>query len=114
MSVDRSEVERIAGLAHLRLSKAEADRMSQEMTRIIEHAEALRAHTRTEGTGPSSDDAWPPPAVSHLAEPVLLSESDIERSHADEAGLTTSAALMAEGFFVVPRPPGMTDPDRSE
>jgi hypothetical protein len=114
MSVDRSEVERIAGLAHLKLSQAEVDQMSQEMTRILEYAGALRAHTRAEGTGPSSDDAGPPSAVFHLTEPVLSSDWDIDPSRTDEAGYTSSTALMAEGFFVVPRPPGMTDPDPSE
>jgi hypothetical protein len=113
VSVDQSEVERIAGLAHLKLDEAEADQMSQEMTRILEHAEALRTHTRAAGTGPSSGDAGLPSAVFHLAEPVLSSGSDIDRIRADEAGLATGAAPMAEGFFVVPRPPGMTDPDPS-
>ena len=42
MSVDRDEVRRIAELAKLSLDDSETDRLAEEMTRILGHAERLR------------------------------------------------------------------------
>lgn len=113
MRVDLSEVKRIAGLAHLQLSEAEADQLSQEMTRILEHAEALRMLPRAAGVSPSPDETWQPSVLFELTELVVSADSDTDRNLADAAGLPTDAGPIAGEFFVVPSPPGMIDPDPS-
>lgn len=94
MSVDRAEVERIAALAHLRLDHGEAERLTAELNRILEHVAVLR--------GLGADPAPPPPA-----------EGSPTRSAGDEPpdALALPPASFAprwvDGFFVVPPPPGV-------
>lgn len=43
MGIDRAAVDHVARLARLDLSEAERDRMSQELAKILEHAERIQA-----------------------------------------------------------------------
>ncbi len=43
MGIDRAAVDHVARLARLALSEAERDRMSQELAKILEHAERIQA-----------------------------------------------------------------------
>jgi len=100
VTVDRSEVQRIASLARLRFDETEADRLADEMNDILEHAARLRelrddpieqvSQTSASGTRPHEAE-----------EPDLLSED-----------LASFAPREADGFFVVPPLPGLS-PDAS-
>mgnify|MGYP006969386848 FL=1 len=120
MSVDRDEVRRIAELARLSLDDGETQRLTEEMNRILDHAERLRNlgaaesdhKTDDEVTGggrepfagatPEADDAVAvPEADDTVAAPDVLMR-----------GLADFAPEMHDGFFTVPPPPGVvaTDP----
>lgn len=43
MGIDRAAVDHVARLARLDLSEAERDRMSEELAKILEHAERIQA-----------------------------------------------------------------------
>ena len=88
----RAEVERVAALARLSLSDAEADRLAVELEAILAHAEQL-SQLATEGIPPTSHPlALETPLRDDVPEPPL----DPERALAN--------APEREGFaFVVPR-----------
>ena len=88
----RAEVERIAALARLSVSDAEADRLAVELEAVLAHAEQL-AGLDTEGVPPTSHPlALATPLRDDVPEPPL----DPERALAN--------APEREGFaFVVPR-----------
>ncbi|NNF14956.1 MAG: hypothetical protein HKN72_17150 [Gemmatimonadetes bacterium] len=102
MSVDRDEVNRIAGLAKLSLDDGEADRLAEEMNRILEHAERLRALS----------DSPDPVDVQTGAEPHR--KSGAAASPTPDAlthPLADFAPEMDDGFFTVPPPPGVVGSD---
>ena len=106
MSVDREEVERIAGLARLELEDDEAARLTAEMNRILAYAERLR------GVSFDSSEA---PAVGGADREDMSGVRD--ESLTDPDALHSEAASFApewrDGFFVVPPPPGVTAEDDS-
>ena len=103
MSVDRDEVDRIARLARLQLESEEADRLTEEMNRILEHAERLRgAGAEGGGHAPAVDT---PGSAGRDIEGVR-SETGEPDALSDPPG--EFAPEWAEGFFVVPPPPGVT------
>lgn len=132
MSVDREEVERIGRLAKLRLTDDEAERLTDEMNRILEHAERLRGLEEaseagsaadavdTEGEdgdaegagdeGPDSprttDPKWPGRSGTRSPAAEIPDTLHIE--------LSTYAPDVREGFFVVPPPPGVLAEEEGE
>lgn len=104
MSVDRAEVERIAKLAQLRFADAELDRLTDEMNRILGHAERLALNDDGAGaaaTGHAPDgfarDALAGVRDAGLRAPDRLSDPP-----------ESFAPRWQDGFFVVPPPPGVT------
>jgi len=100
MSVDREEVDRIASLARLRLDEGEAERLTEEMNRILEHADRLRGVSGREG-GESEGE-------------TLLSGMSgtraVEANVPDplSSGIESFSPRTESGFFVVPPPHGVT------
>ena len=96
MAVSRDEVRRIAALARLRIEGEEADRLARDLTLILDHIETLAqadvsvapaVESMTEGPAPYRD-----PGVE--ADPLVWSAE-------------TFAPEWRDGFFVVPRLPGV-------
>lgn len=98
MSVDREEVERIGRLAKLRLTDDEAERLTDEMNRILEHAERLRGLEEADVAGPT-DPGGPRPSGTRSA--AAESPDPLHRSP------SAFAPDVRQGFFVVPPPPGV-------
>ena len=96
MSVDRKEVERIAALAHLRLGDREAERLTGELNDILEHVAVLR------GLAAASAAAVSLPSEGSSTRPS-------EEAAPDELHVAPPAFAprWADGFFVVPPPPGV-------
>lgn len=89
MKVDEAEVERIAGLAHLRFSPAERNRMSKEMNSILGYIDQLAGvHTSSTQEPDLPEVALRPDRVSES-----LPRGVIEKN----------APAVVHGFFVVPR-----------
>lgn len=99
MSVDRDEVRRIAELAKLSLDDSETDRLAEEMTRILGHAERLRGVGS--GTVADARDRAAPEDGSDLAGDPAVPDP-LARD------LTDFAPEMHDGFFTVPPPPGVS------
>jgi len=99
MSVDREEVDRIADLARLRLDEVEAERLTEEMNRILEHADRLREVPGREGRTVA---AVPPTGISG----TRASEANVPDPLA--SGIETFAPRTESGFFLVPPPHGVT------
>ena len=100
MSVDREEVDRIADLARLRLDEGEAERLTEEMNRILEHADRLREIPGRPGE--DADDARPPSVMTG----TRAEEADVPDPLT--SGIEAFAPRTAEGFFLVPPPRGVT------
>lgn len=117
MSVDRDEVRRIAELAKLSLDDGEADRLAEEMNRILEHAERLRSLKSEPGFHPEAEPVSP--ASSEGGERVDTArdeggEVQAEPSSAPDSlahPLSDFAPEMHDGFFTVPPPPGVIGSD---
>lgn len=103
MAVTRADVEYIAGLARLRLSEEEAQRMTSQLNSILEHMEVLRTVdvSGVEGLGGMAE--WAAPARDPGAAPDAL-----------RRGVDTLAAGWTDGFFVVPRLPAVEGADWEE
>lgn len=96
MSVDRADVARIAELARLSLDDDEAERLTGELNRILDHVEALRALGEVE-----------PPVA---AQPREATSTRAREDGAPDALMRRPdefAPRWSEGFFVVPPPPGV-------
>ena len=106
MTVDRREVERVAGLARLTLERAEADRLRDEMNRILEHADRLRDAAGRGGEASSVGEG--PDRDSGLRDPGIVAPDRLE------TGIDAFAPALEEGFFVVPPPTGVTADDGGE
>ena len=100
MSVSREEVERIARLARLRLDDEEVDRLTRDMSRILEHAERLR-----DVDGGAGSDARPSDADADAASGTRPPEAD--RPDPLHAPLQDFAPDVRDGLFAVPPPPGV-------
>lgn len=106
MSVDPADAGRIAALARLRLDGEEAVRLTEELNRILEHVDALAAvadgSAGADGEGASGTDEAPGPGDAPSVPPASPSEPDgLLREPADDA------PDFRDGFFAVPRLPGM-------
>ena len=92
MTIDRSAVDHVARLARLALSEEERERMSGELTSILEHAEKIQALDL---------DNVEPTAHAVTLENVLR-EDTVRASLAQEEALS-NAPDAEEGRFKVPR-----------
>jgi len=97
VTVDRTEVERIAQLARLRLTDDEADRLVNEMNQILEHAMHLRRSADDIGESRTYENG--DPSGTRGADIV------VDELHSE---LTSFAPSMSENFFLVPPPPGVS------
>ena len=88
----RTEVERIARLAHLELDDAEADRLTRQLGDILTYFERLR-EVDTSGV-----EATTPPVS---AGPRMRADQSREARPRDEAG--AGAPDAADGLFRVPK-----------
>jgi hypothetical protein len=102
MSVGREQAEAIATLARLRFDAADLDRITEELNRILEYVEALRALGPPDGLGGSEGTSG-----------YLDAELESTRARGAEEpdplgmGLDAVAPNWREGFFVVPPLPGV-------
>ena len=96
MSVDRAEVERIAALARLSLDDDEAEQLTGELNRILEHVEALRALEEVVPTVAARTREAAPTRASEGGAPDALDRRP-----------DGFAPGWSEGFFIVPPPPGV-------
>lgn len=97
-----AEVRRLAQLAGLRLGDGEADRLAAELAGILAHFEALRS-VQAEAPEPGEPSRGAP--RSPLREDIPASDPLVRPPSA-------SAPAWRDGFFLVPRLPGMEDPAR--
>lgn len=107
MSVDRDEVRRIADLAKLDLDDEEADRLTGEMNRILEHAERLRSLDAHEATAAPGDEGRADADASGTA---AAEPGSVDAPSGPDPLLRPPDAFapeMIEGFFAVPPPPGV-------
>jgi aspartyl/glutamyl-tRNA(Asn/Gln) amidotransferase C subunit len=105
MSVDRREVEHIAGLSRIPLEPSEADRLSEEMNRILEHADRLREAAAVRGGAPGGAAAEGAPAERVESG---LRDARVEAPDPLVRPVDTFAPRTRDGFFVVPPPQGVT------
>lgn len=110
MSVGRDEVRRIAELARLRFEEEEIERLTDEMNRILEHAEELRGLASRVDDGDGRDGEHD---SSEIATSSGTRDEEAERPDALQRGADALAPEWKDGFFVVPPPPGVqrTEPD---
>ncbi len=90
MKIDPALVSRVASLAALELTDAERDALAGQLTRIVEHFEALRSIPE-ELLG-----------AEQPAPPAPL-RADVARNGSPGALVETNAPEFAHGHFVVPR-----------
>lgn len=92
MAVDRGAVDHVARLARLDLSDAERERMSVELTHILEHAERIQA-LDLDGVEPTSQ-----------AVPLknVMRKDDVTPSLTQDEALA-NAPEVEDGRFKVPR-----------
>ena len=89
MKIDAALVSHVARLAALELSDAENEALAGQLTRIVEHFEALRA--------------VPDDLLAASPEPGPTPYRDDEAVSAVPEVLTRNAPELAHGHFVVPR-----------
>ena len=102
MSVDREEVRRIADLAKLELADDEVGRLADEMSRILDHAQRLQEVEEATGAGADAVDGDPPPGALRWEGNPMDPDPLVHPLH-------TVAPDLRDGFFAVPRPPGVVD-----
>lgn len=112
------EVRRLARLARLGLTAAEVERLASQMGGILEHFEALRDAVRGSGGAARAEEA---PRSTGESEPASESESERALGGRARAPLRpdadgtdplleppeTTAPRWQDGYFLVPRPPGV-------
>jgi aspartyl/glutamyl-tRNA(Asn/Gln) amidotransferase C subunit len=98
VTVDRTEVARIAGLARLRLEADEVDRLTGDVNRILEYVDRLRGAA----DGRDRAEAAEPHAGEGARQDAPGGPDPLT------SGPGTFAPSFEQGFFVVPPPPGVT------
>lgn len=99
--ISAEEVRTVACLAGLRLTGEEVDRLSKEMAVMLGHFEAL------------NERASPPGGMGEVGERDRLLRLRLDETSSDPLLLPpeTNAPEWREGFFVVPRVPGVKGRD---
>lgn len=92
MGIDRAAVDHVARLARLALSEAERDRMSQELAKILEHAERIQA-LDLEGVEPTA----------HAVPLTNVMRPDEPRPGLSRDEALANAPAAEDGRFRVPR-----------
>ncbi len=92
MALDQKTVKQIAWLARIRVEDAEVERMSHELTRIIDWVEQL-AEVDTEDVAPMTS------AVAL----ELRRRADLVTEGGDPEPILGNAPDQAQGFFAVPK-----------
>lgn len=100
MAVSKDEVERIAALARLRLEGAESERLAEDLSSILAHMETLGEADISEVSAVGDMTEWPAPFRDPEQNPDPLAASP---EHL--------APAWREGFFIVPRLPGVEGSD---
>lgn len=90
MVIDRELIARVARLASLEPSEAECDELARQLTRIVEHFDALKA---------VPEELLPP---THAAEAGPVREDEPRPAGAPPFAME-NAPESAHGHFVVPR-----------
>ncbi|HIF05697.1 MAG TPA: aspartyl/glutamyl-tRNA amidotransferase subunit C [Gemmatimonadetes bacterium] len=100
MSITREEILQIAKLARLRLTSAESEDLSHDLSQILEYVDTLSAIQvpDVEGVGLG-------PAEAPEREPGQIAPDPMAQTPAD------SAPDFREQFFVVPSPPSLGGAD---
>jgi aspartyl-tRNA(Asn)/glutamyl-tRNA(Gln) amidotransferase subunit C len=94
MAIDRSDLSRIAELARLSLSEAEAERLTQDCQAILQYFETIR------GIGADGDES----EAAERAAPLREDRTDCDPL---EGRLDELAPAWRDGYFVLPRLPAM-------
>lgn len=88
--LERKQVDHVARLARLELSDAEAERMAVELSKVLDHIEAIRT-LDLEGVAPTS----------HVVDVVNALRADVpHRSLEPEVALASAPEPTAAGFGV--------------
>jgi aspartyl-tRNA(Asn)/glutamyl-tRNA(Gln) amidotransferase subunit C len=91
--LDRSEVLHVARLARLRLSEEEVERMSRELSKVLDHIEQI-----------SELDLEDVPPTSHVVDVAGALRPDEPRPSLPHDEALGSAPAVAEDGFEVPSP----------
>ena len=91
--LDRSEVLHVARLARLRLTDEEVERMSRELSKVLDHIEKI-----------SELDLEGVPPTSHVVDVPGGLRADEPRPCLSPEEALASAPAVAEGAFEVPSP----------
>jgi aspartyl-tRNA(Asn)/glutamyl-tRNA(Gln) amidotransferase subunit C len=95
MSIERDDLEKVAGLARLQLSRDEAERLTRDCRSILRYFQAAR-DADVAGTRPLG-------ALEHAAP---LREDRVDSEPLDRA-LDEIAPVWRDGYFILPRLPAM-------
>ncbi|MGD2154981.1 MAG: Asp-tRNA(Asn)/Glu-tRNA(Gln) amidotransferase subunit GatC [Gemmatimonadales bacterium] len=102
MTIERTEIEKIAALARLELDDDELDALTRDCRSILEFFEAIR-DVDVEGATPTGAPDRPAPARDDRVE-----HDRLERSPAE------MAPDWRDGYFVLPRLPALDAGDAAE
>jgi aspartyl-tRNA(Asn)/glutamyl-tRNA(Gln) amidotransferase subunit C len=91
--LERQQVDYVARLAQLELSDAEADRMAVELSKVLDHIEAIRG-LDLEGVAPTS----------HVIDLVNALRADVPEPSLDRDGALAAAPEPTAAGFGVPSP----------
>lgn len=100
MSVTREEVERIAALARLEMGEDEAESLRKDLSGILEHVETLGQAGRVDRSIPTA---------AHRSGAAPFREDGEVAPDRLMRGLDELAPRWEEGFFTVPRLPGLDE-----
>lgn len=93
MALERQQVDHVARLAQLELSDAEADRMAVELSKVLDHIEAIRS-LDLEGVEPTS----------HVIDVVNALRADVPEPSLDRDVALAAAPEPTAAGFGVPSP----------
>jgi aspartyl-tRNA(Asn)/glutamyl-tRNA(Gln) amidotransferase subunit C len=91
--IDRSEVLHVARLARLELSEEEVERMTGELSKVLDHIDKI-SELDLEGVAPTS----------HVVEVTDALRADEPRPSLPRDEILAAAPEVADGGFVVPSP----------
>jgi len=91
--IDRAQVLHVARLARLELSEAEVERMTAELTKVLEHIEKI-AGLDLDGVAPTT----------HVVDVVDALRPDEPRPSLPRDVVLEQAPAVADGGFLVPSP----------
>jgi aspartyl-tRNA(Asn)/glutamyl-tRNA(Gln) amidotransferase subunit C len=102
MSIQRSDVEKVAGLARLQLGREEVERLTRDCQAILDYFETVRG---------AEADGGRPTRVPDRSAPLREDRPDSEPL---ERPLEQIAPAWREGYFTLPRLPAMDGNDSAE